>query len=86
MTRKSDYDGLIAIIKDSKAQIERQMPEMEHFVDYLIEHKIRDDIAIEPVLDTLSGCIGMGIGKDIYVKLYKYYSKINPKNAKFYKV
>lgn len=86
MKKNKELEGLVKIIKDTQHNIEEHMPIFDAYVHELIAHGETDYRKIEPILDTLSGCIGMNIGNDIYNKLYKYYKVINPKNAKFYKV
>jgi hypothetical protein len=53
-------------------------------VDDLIKSKTKDANKIELHLNFLESIVELGIGNDIFIKLYNYLKSIHPKNAEDY--
>jgi hypothetical protein len=77
-------DKIVHIIDSFNDSIKAQLPAIKSELDDLIKSKTKDANKIELHLNYLESIVELGIGNDIFIKLYNYLKSIHPENAEGY--
>jgi hypothetical protein len=77
-------DKIVQIFDSFNDSIKAQLPAIESEVDDLIKSKTKDINKIELHLNYLESIVELGIGNDIFVKLYTYLKSIDAETAEDY--
>jgi DNA replication initiation complex subunit (GINS family) len=81
---KDLFQDIKQMIEGFQASLAQHLPALEAEVNQLIQTKNQDKNTIEYTLDTLLSLTGLGVGKELFVRLLEYYKTIDSEGAAFY--
>jgi len=77
-------DKIVQIFDSFNDSIKSQLPAIESEVEDLINSKTKDTNKIELHLNYLESIVELGIGNDVFIKLYNYLKSIDTETAEVY--
>ncbi len=90
-TKKQDenkeeaINGIVDMLKKARKDMRANLPLIRDDVEEIITLKSRNGARIEQTLDTLLGCMQMGVGEREFNMLNNYYAGVSKKGYEFYK-
>ena len=78
-------NGIVDILKEARREMRANLPLIRDEVEEIITLKEKNGARIEQHLDTLLGCMQMGIGEREFNMLNEYYKGIDKEGYEFYK-
>jgi hypothetical protein len=81
---KDLFKDIKQTIIEFQNSLQMNLPALEAEINHIIQSETLNKNTIENTLDTLLSLTGLGIGKDLFIKLLEYYKTVDEEGALFY--